>query len=80
MEPIVDYRGLDDMFGYRLKFKYVGLADEIAAAAELVMGQGTEQTPVAVVRGVPRLDRADEMGLSRKLRLGRRMDLFHKII
>lgn len=80
IEPVIDYRGHEDMFGYRLKFKFVGLADEIAAAAELVMGQGTERTPVAIVRGVPRIKRTDESGLSGKLHIGKRTDLFRKII
>lgn len=79
-EPIVDYRGQEDIFGYQLRFKFVGLADEVAAAAELVMGQGTERTPVAIVRGVPRLNRSEGAGLSRKLKLGKRLDLFHSIV
>jgi coenzyme F420-0:L-glutamate ligase/coenzyme F420-1:gamma-L-glutamate ligase len=80
MEPIVDYRGLEDLFGYELRYKFVGLADEVAAAAELVMGQGTERTPVAIVKGLPRLRRAEAPGLSRKLLVGGRMDLFRKIV
>ena len=79
IEPIVDYRGRKDLFGYELRFKYVGLADEVAAAAELVMGQGTEGIPVAIVRGVSRTVRSEEEGLSKKLLLGRRMDLFRKM-
>ena len=80
LEPVIDYRGLRDIFGYQLKFKFVGLADEIAAAAELVMGQGTERTPVAIVRGLPRVEFTEEAGLSRKLLIGKRVDLFHNII
>jgi coenzyme F420-0:L-glutamate ligase/coenzyme F420-1:gamma-L-glutamate ligase len=80
IEPVVDYRGLNDLFGYRLRFKFVGLGDEIAAAAELVMGQGTERTPVAIVRGLPRLKRSDAQGLSRKLSLAGQMDLFRRIL
>jgi coenzyme F420-0:L-glutamate ligase/coenzyme F420-1:gamma-L-glutamate ligase len=80
IEPIVDYRGLDDLFGYRLRYKFVGLADEIAAAAELVMGQGTERTPVAVLRGLPRLTRTEAKDLSKKLSLGKQMDLFRKLL
>jgi len=76
MEPIVDYRGLEDMFGYSLRYKYVGLADEAAAAAELVMGQGTERTPVAIVRGLSRMKRSLDRNLSKKLLLGRQLDLF----
>jgi coenzyme F420-0:L-glutamate ligase/coenzyme F420-1:gamma-L-glutamate ligase len=80
MEPIVDYRGLRDLFGYELRYKFVGLADEVAAAAELVMGQGTERIPVAILRGLPRVKRTEKGRLSRKLQLGRRKDLFHKIV
>lgn len=80
MEPIVDYRGKEDLFGYELKFKYVALADEIAAAAELVMGQGTERTPVAIVRGLPRLQRTEKEGLAKKLTIGRKRDLFSKLL
>jgi len=76
IEPIVDYRGRDDMFGYSLRYKYVALADEAAAAAELVMGQGTERTPVAIIRGLDRMTRSTDTHLSKKLILGKRLDLF----
>jgi coenzyme F420-0:L-glutamate ligase/coenzyme F420-1:gamma-L-glutamate ligase len=76
MEPIVDYRGLEDMFGYSLRYKYIALADEAAAAAELVMGQGTERTPVAIIRGLDRTKASVDRRLSKKLLLGRRLDLF----
>jgi coenzyme F420-0:L-glutamate ligase/coenzyme F420-1:gamma-L-glutamate ligase len=76
MEPIVDYRGREDMYGYSLRYKYVALADEAAAAAELVMGQGTERTPVAIIRGLKRMKRSLNGKLARKLLLSGRMDLF----
>lgn len=76
MEPIVDYRGREDMFGYNLRYKYVALADEAAAATELVMGQGTEHTPVAIVRGLDRMKRSLAPNLSKRLLLGKRLDLF----
>jgi coenzyme F420-0:L-glutamate ligase/coenzyme F420-1:gamma-L-glutamate ligase len=76
LEPIADYRGREDMFGYNLQYKYVALADEAAAAAELVMGQGTERTPVAILRGLDRMQRSLAPGLSKKLQLDRRLDLF----
>jgi len=76
MEPIVDYRALKDMFGYILRYKYVALADEVAGAAELVMGQGTERTPVAIVRGLNRVKRRLNRGLSKRVQMGSRLDLF----
>jgi coenzyme F420-0:L-glutamate ligase/coenzyme F420-1:gamma-L-glutamate ligase len=79
LEPIIDYRGDKDLFGYQLHYKYVGFADEIAAAAELVMGQGVEGTPVAIVRGLSRMKLASTTGLSKKLLLGKKRDIFHKL-
>jgi coenzyme F420-0:L-glutamate ligase/coenzyme F420-1:gamma-L-glutamate ligase len=80
MEPIVDYRGSEDLFGHELKFKYVAVADEVAAAAELVMGQGTERVPVAIIRGLGRLRHTEEINLARKLILRRQKDIFRKIL
>ncbi len=48
-----DLRGQPDLFGYQLKVTQVGVADELAAAASLVMGQAAEGTPVVHVRGFP---------------------------
>ncbi len=50
---VVDLRGEQDLFGFRLKITQVGAADELAAAASLVMGQAAEGTPVVHVRGFP---------------------------
>ncbi|MFC2053940.1 coenzyme F420-0:L-glutamate ligase [Chloroflexota bacterium] len=50
---LVDLRGKPDMFGYRLQITKVGAADELAAAASLVMGQSDEKKPVVHVRGFP---------------------------
>jgi len=48
-----DLRGKPDLFGYQLQATQVGVADELAAAASLVMGQAAEGTPVVHVRGFP---------------------------
>lgn len=50
---IIDMRGKQDLFGYRLQNTIIGAADELAAAASLVMGQADEATPVVHVRGFP---------------------------
>ncbi len=50
---VVDERGWKDLFDYELKITIVGAADELAAAASLVMGQAAEGTPVVHVRGFP---------------------------
>jgi coenzyme F420-0:L-glutamate ligase/coenzyme F420-1:gamma-L-glutamate ligase len=48
-----DLRGKPDLFGYTLQVTQVGVADELAAAASLVMGQAAEGTPVVHVHGFP---------------------------
>lgn len=48
-----DLRGKPDLFGYTLQVTTVGVADELAAAASLVMGQAAEGTPIVHVRGFP---------------------------
>jgi len=50
---LVDLRGQPDLFDFRLQISEVAAADELAAAASLVMGQAAEGTPVVHVRGFP---------------------------
>jgi len=50
MEPIVDYRGQLDTYGYELQVSAIAVADELAGAAELVMGK-IERIPAALIRG-----------------------------
>ncbi len=52
INPFKDYRGIRDLTGYTLHVKNIALADEIASAAELVMGQAQEKIPVAIVKGL----------------------------
>jgi coenzyme F420-0:L-glutamate ligase/coenzyme F420-1:gamma-L-glutamate ligase len=47
-----DRRGEFDLYGYELQHTIVGVADEIAAAAGLLMGQAGEGMPVVLVRGL----------------------------
>jgi coenzyme F420-0:L-glutamate ligase/coenzyme F420-1:gamma-L-glutamate ligase len=50
---LVDLRGVPDLFDFKLRITTVGAADELAAAASLVMGQAAEGTPAVHVRGFP---------------------------
>jgi coenzyme F420-0:L-glutamate ligase / coenzyme F420-1:gamma-L-glutamate ligase len=47
-----DRRGEPDLYGYRLQHTEVGIADEIAAAASLLMGQAAEGRPIVLLRGL----------------------------
>jgi coenzyme F420-0:L-glutamate ligase/coenzyme F420-1:gamma-L-glutamate ligase len=53
LPALADLRGCVDLYGYTLRITQVGVADELAAAASLVMGQAAEGTPVVHVRGFP---------------------------
>jgi coenzyme F420-0:L-glutamate ligase len=50
-EPVQDERGKSDLFGNPLVVTRRGIADQICAAAELVMGERNEATPFVLVRG-----------------------------
>lgn len=50
---VIDERGWKDLFGYTLQATIVGVADELAAAASLIMGQAAEGTPAVHVHGFP---------------------------
>ncbi len=74
INPIRDRRGETDLFGYVMRVKQTAIADELASAAELVIGQTSEGIPVAIVRGYsyPRSEKASAKMLIR----ARRKDLF----
>lgn len=74
LKPLRDRRGEADLYGRALQATVIGVADEIAAAASLVMGEAAEGTPVAVVRGAT-YDPDDEAGIGELLR-PLQMDLF----
>jgi coenzyme F420-0:L-glutamate ligase/coenzyme F420-1:gamma-L-glutamate ligase len=50
---LIDMRGQSDLFGGKLRITEIAVADELAAAASLVMGQASEGYPVVHVRGFP---------------------------
>ena len=52
---LLDLRGKPDLFDFHLQITQVGIADELAAAASLIMGQAAEGTPVVHARGFPYL-------------------------
>jgi len=64
MPGVEDWRGRADLFGYRLQHTEIGLADMVASAATLVMGQAAEGVPAVLMRGLgfaPRAGSAAEI-------------------
>jgi coenzyme F420-0:L-glutamate ligase/coenzyme F420-1:gamma-L-glutamate ligase len=72
LNPIVDYRGSQDMFGNQLSVTQIAIADELASAAELVMRK-SDRIPVAIIRGV---EYVKEAGSIKSLIRPREEDLF----
>jgi coenzyme F420-0:L-glutamate ligase/coenzyme F420-1:gamma-L-glutamate ligase len=74
LNPFKDYRGDTDRYGYELRVSMAAVADEIASAAELVMGK-KDGIPVVLVRGYP-LD--SRKGSAQDLLRPEAEDLFRK--
>jgi coenzyme F420-0:L-glutamate ligase/coenzyme F420-1:gamma-L-glutamate ligase len=77
VKPFHDYRGTPDMKGYVLRIKQIAVADELASASELVIGQAQEQTPVAIIRGLSLV--SDDETSSAPLNMPRERWLFQPI-
>lgn len=75
-----DYRGKKDLFGNVLKVKNVAVADEIAASAELLMGQGAEGTPVVIIRGLDSSVSYFEKSGIKELLISAKEDLFKGVL
>lgn len=70
---LLDKRGLLDRDGHELKYTDIGMADEIAAAADILLGAAAESTPVVILRGL-RLPQAK--GKARDLYRPKEKDLY----
>jgi coenzyme F420-0:L-glutamate ligase/coenzyme F420-1:gamma-L-glutamate ligase len=73
LPPVWDRRGDPDLTGYILQHTVIGIADEIASAASLLMGPAAEGVPAVIVRGLT-LPPGD--GTARDIQRPREMDLF----
>jgi len=51
--PINDYRGKKDLFGRKYRVSTTNVVDALATAGILVMGEGTEQTPLTMITNIP---------------------------
>jgi len=75
INPFRYYRGERDLYNYVLKVKNVAIVDEIAAAAELVMGQGSEGIPVAIIKNLDRAEQTEDCSIN-DLFISKQEDLF----
>ncbi|WP_298818705.1 coenzyme F420-0:L-glutamate ligase [Chloroflexus sp.] len=73
MAPLRDFAGIEDHYGYTMQATLIAVADEVAAAAELVMGK-IDRVPAAILRGYQY--EPVETGTARQLIRDPRFDLF----
>lgn len=76
IKPFKDYRGKKDLFDNTLKVKNVAIIDEIAAAAELLMGQAKEARPIVIFKGLKDMVDFCEKSSITELFISREEDLF----
>jgi len=80
INPFRDYRGKKDLFGQTLKVKNVAVVDEIACAAELLMGQAREKAPVVILRGLQDMASFCEGCRTSELFISSDEDLFKNVL
>lgn len=82
--PLKDYRGNPDIFGRELKMTQTNIVDGFAAAAVVLMGEGSECTPLAVIEDVPWVNFVERPVRSRKefssLEIKTKEDLYYPLI
>ena len=76
IKPFNDYRGKEDLFGQILIVKNVAVVDEIAAAAELLMGQAKEARPVVIFKGLGGVVKFCDKCSTKELQISSEEDLF----
>ncbi|MHA1713998.1 MAG: coenzyme F420-0:L-glutamate ligase [Candidatus Ranarchaeia archaeon] len=53
IEPLIDERGHEDLYGRRLRITRRAVADDLASAAQIIMGESNESIPFVIVRDAP---------------------------
>jgi coenzyme F420-0:L-glutamate ligase/coenzyme F420-1:gamma-L-glutamate ligase len=80
IKPFKDYRGKKDLFGQTLKVKNVAVVDEIAAGAELLMGQAKEARPVVIFKGLGDVVKFCNKCSIKELQISSEEDLFRNAL
>jgi putative folate metabolism gamma-glutamate ligase len=82
--PLKDYRDTPDIFGRTLKMTQTNIPDGFAAAAVMLMGEGDERTPLAIITDVPWVKFVERLQRSRKpfssFEIRTREDLYYPLL
>ncbi len=74
---VKDYRGDKDIFGRKLKVTQTNIADSLATVATVVMGEGNERQPLAVIENTP--VKFCERVNRKELRIARKYDMYRSL-
>jgi coenzyme F420-0:L-glutamate ligase len=78
-KPLRSYVGKKDLFGRKSRFTQSNIADALAAIAVLVMGEGNEQTPIAVIKKAPVEFTNKKISQKTNLAISPQTDIYSKI-
>lgn len=79
--PLRDYRGTKDIFGREMKISQSNVADSLATAAVFAMGEGNEQTPIAIIRDINSVEfREFDPSYSNPLNIDRDEDVYAPLL
>ncbi|MHA2401720.1 MAG: coenzyme F420-0:L-glutamate ligase, partial [Candidatus Kariarchaeaceae archaeon] len=62
MNPIIDERGKEDLYGEKMVITTRAIADSVATAVNMIMGETNEQSPFGIMRGIE-YERADDVSM-----------------
>lgn len=79
LEPLRDYRKTKDVFGRKMKHTQSNIVDSLANLGVLMMGEGREQTPMVILRGLENLKFTNQLN-SRKLVIDPKKDLYYPLL
>lgn len=60
-KPLYSYVGKPDLYNHSLRVTHINLVDALASAAVLMMGEGAEQTPMALIENAPKITFLDKL-------------------
>ncbi len=80
IDPLMDYIGKEDLFGRKFVFEKMSIIDNFASAAAVVMGEGNEQTPIAVITDIPFVKFTDKKPPPDELKISLDEDLYGPIL
>jgi coenzyme F420-0:L-glutamate ligase/coenzyme F420-1:gamma-L-glutamate ligase len=78
MRPVLDKRGVPDLFGRPSGYTFVNIVDALAVAAAFSMGETNESTPLCLIRNAPHVEFTDE-DRSDELRIKPEEDVFYPL-